>query len=342
MLDALERLDGTGVEFAGFLANHGPMAADAMIRLGGGEMVGRWIEQYRPELEPAAPGGNAVTSDNWREHLGRPERVGDWSAYFDRAIAGLGWVAVLQTWWERLIRGAAASATHGLIRTAHAVRNLAELHNEDPLLLLELANGLGFWAARYQALPGQPGLRGRCGLAESLARLPRLETSVRSAGPGIGGRLASLGTLDALPAALDRWDAPPDPAAALDELISAAARVLIAREDAPIAYCHAVTAPAAVRMILPSIPAHQLDATVAACWQVVGSIVAAFAAPPDPPARDRFDPPVAADVASSALEHGDEHVMKLAEACLRQFAVSGDPALLVAAHTFRPRIRRRW
>ena len=32
MLEALDRLRGTGSEFHGFLANHGPMAADAMSR----------------------------------------------------------------------------------------------------------------------------------------------------------------------------------------------------------------------------------------------------------------------------------------------------------------------
>ena len=35
LLDALDRLRGTGPEFNGFLANHGPMAAEALTRLGG-------------------------------------------------------------------------------------------------------------------------------------------------------------------------------------------------------------------------------------------------------------------------------------------------------------------
>ena len=52
MLVALDRLRGTGAEFAGFLSNHGPMAADAMIRLGGGDRVERWVENYRVRLAP--------------------------------------------------------------------------------------------------------------------------------------------------------------------------------------------------------------------------------------------------------------------------------------------------
>ena len=57
MLASLDRLRGTGAEFAGFLSNHGPMAADAMIRLGGGDRVERWVENYRTQLAPAPQPG---------------------------------------------------------------------------------------------------------------------------------------------------------------------------------------------------------------------------------------------------------------------------------------------
>ena len=78
--------------------------------------------------------------------------------------------------------------------------------------------------------------------------LPRLDPEAEQRGPGIAGRLGALVDLPELPTALDAWGAPSDPDEALDVLISAAGRVLAAREDAPIAYCHAVTAPAAVRL----------------------------------------------------------------------------------------------
>jgi hypothetical protein len=54
----------------------------------------------------------------------------------------------------RLLPGLAASATHGVIRTAHAVRSLrAAGPDPDPLLIDELAQGPAFWAARYQTVP---------------------------------------------------------------------------------------------------------------------------------------------------------------------------------------------
>jgi hypothetical protein len=42
------------------------------------------------------------------------------------------------------------------------------------------------------------------------------------------------------------------------------------------------------------------------------------------------------------VEHGDEHVLKLTEACLRQFAATSDATLLVAADRFSRRLPPRW
>src|SRR5271168_4363421 len=40
--EAYERLHATGPEFDGFLSNHGPMAAEALVRHGHGDLVGSW------------------------------------------------------------------------------------------------------------------------------------------------------------------------------------------------------------------------------------------------------------------------------------------------------------
>ena len=57
LLDALDRLRGTGPEFDGFLANHGPMAAEALLRLGGGDVVPGWVDRYLPRLLDRCDGG---------------------------------------------------------------------------------------------------------------------------------------------------------------------------------------------------------------------------------------------------------------------------------------------
>jgi hypothetical protein len=108
--------------------------------------------------------------------LGDERLFGDWTAYLRREAAERTWRELLLRWWPRLLPGLAASATHGVIRTAHAVRSLrAAGHRPDPLLVDELAQGLAFWAARYEPLPGDPGLAGALAAVPAIAGLPRLD-----------------------------------------------------------------------------------------------------------------------------------------------------------------------
>jgi hypothetical protein len=340
MLGALDALRGHSPEYGGFLANHGPMAVDALIRLGGAARAPGWIERYRRGLHDETPPGDDTPPASWARSLGDIGRLGGWVALYRRAVSDHGWRATVDVWWPRLLPGAAASATHGIIRTAHAVRNLAEHGDDEPLLVAELVEALGYWAARWQPLPGAPALEGPLVARAAIAALPRLGGDVASRGPGISGRLGVLGALGDLPRSLDAWGPGPDDEHALDDLIGAAARILASRPEAPIAFCHAVTAPAAVRMVLPYLPVEHRRATVAACWQVVASIVAAFASPRT---RDEgrvpwVSPPSPAQLARRAIAHGDEHVLKLTEACLRQFSLTGDATLLVAADRFARRM----
>jgi hypothetical protein len=76
---------------------------------------------------------------------------------------------------------------------------------------------------------------------------------------------------------------------------------------------------------------------------VVAGLIAAFAAPPEAGERIRRDVDPAsllAELGARAVEHGDEHVIKLAEASLREYRISGDTTLLVGAARFRARIER--
>ncbi len=144
----------TGPEFEGWLSNHGPMAADALIRIGCGEEVERWVGGYARRLHQAPGPRWEIEEDEWREVLGDPSRLGDWTALFERLLREEPWRDVLVRWWPRLIDGAIASATHGLIRTGHAVRALLETPTAPRRA--ELAHALGYWAARHQRLPVHP------------------------------------------------------------------------------------------------------------------------------------------------------------------------------------------
>src|SRR5215475_6065798 len=170
--DALERLRGMGPEARHGAPNHGPMAAEALVALGCLDEVPRWVDDYRGELDPMPPARSPVTEGNWHEALGAIRRVGDWQAFFVARLAEAPWQAVFGQWMPRLIQGLMAAGTHGLIRTAHAVRALSEV--ATPLRIEELASALAYWAAYHQTLPGVPRLRGLLDLDRAIEQIPKI------------------------------------------------------------------------------------------------------------------------------------------------------------------------
>jgi hypothetical protein len=124
--EAYEQLHTKGPEFEGWLSNHGPMAADALMRLGRGEDVAGWLRGYVSRLEPMPDARWPITEAEWPGLLGDASRLGDWCALLTQQVCDEPWDAVLARWWPRLVTGTVASAAHGLTRTGHAVRALRE------------------------------------------------------------------------------------------------------------------------------------------------------------------------------------------------------------------------
>ena len=178
--EAYRRLHVTGPEFAGWLSNHGPMAAEAMVRRGHAGAVHRWLDGYMRRLEEFPRGTGPIGAD-WQPALGDPRRVADWTVYFTREITEQPWREVLRTWWPRLLPGVVAAATHGVIRVGHAVRALNE-DGEDADHLTELAHGLAYWApggSRYRARPQPIQPSPPQALRSVPPRRPRPPTSLR-------------------------------------------------------------------------------------------------------------------------------------------------------------------
>lgn len=320
MLAALERLEPYGPEFRGFLSNHGPMVAESLLELDAAEAVDRWITKYVEHLEPATPSAPPIPPNAWPTALG------------DTALAAE-WIATV------------TADTHG--NDWHAVRQLG-LAGDDPspLLIDELQRGLAYWAMRYQEIPAARVIAGDLDATAAVAALPRLALADRPNGiPGIAPWLDALAGVPGYVAALERWAAPSDPDTALDEIIEAAARVLAAREDAPIAFCHAVTAPSAVRLVLPHLPTELHHATVVATWSASAGLIAAFA---NAPTTDESAPATFTGgtspteqrqwLTARALAHGDEHVIKLTAAALREHSRTDSPTLLAAAERLMTRL----
>ncbi|WP_328422216.1 questin oxidase family protein [Micromonospora sp. NBC_00389] len=336
--EAYERLHRTGPEYEGWLSNHGPMAVEALARHGHEQRVHRWLDDYLGRLDELPRGLRPL--DDWRAALGDPKRAGDWLAYFDRELREHPWREVLGTWWPRLLPGIAAGATHGVIRVGHAVRAL-DSAEENPQRLTELGQALGYWAARWQSVPGAdrlldparvptgPDVEG-LDVATALAALPRIED--RSG--GIRDRLGQLSGVPRWEPALAALRPARTPAEAERELTTLVHRAgldyLRFGHAAPVMLVHAVTAPTAVLRTLPALDRALWAPSLAAAWAATAAVISVYAtadgitAPTVPAATP-------AEVFDRAARHGDAHVVKLADAVLDAHAATGDGRLLAAA-----------
>jgi hypothetical protein len=339
--EAYERLHLTGPEFDGWLSNHGPMAAEAMVRHGHADNVHHWLDGYMRRLEEF-PRGSTPIGEDWREALGDPRRVADWTAYFRRELTVQQWRQVLGTWWPRLLPGVAAAATHGVIRVGHAVRALLA-DGDDAVHVAELAHGLAYWAARWQPVPGAAtglGLpaAGRASVlsaADALAEVPRIADQTG----GVPERLGRLADLPGWPTALARPGIP----ASAEEIRSrlagladaAVIRYLSYGHGNAIMLVHSATAPSAVLRTLPALDAELWPASLAASWAAAAALTAVYA-PAVPVARaDLPGPPAgpqaAEDTFARAVDHGDEHVIKFADTAADAYARTGNADALAAA-----------
>jgi hypothetical protein len=154
---ALDRLRTTGFYIGDFFANHGPMAAEALAKLGYCDEVDGWVDANIAHRDHGPLPKPSERICDWRVALGDRNRGGDWLQLFRHELAEAPWRDVLRTWWPRLLPGCAGSLTHGLIRTAHAVRSLRQTDRPSELQIDELARALAFWATAFTSLATDPG-----------------------------------------------------------------------------------------------------------------------------------------------------------------------------------------
>lgn len=295
---ALDRLRGTGFYIGDFFANHGPMAAEALAKLGYCDDVDGWVganiahRDHRPLPKPSEPIGD------WRVALGDRDRGGDWVQLFRRELAEAPWRDVLRTWCPRLLPGCAGSLTHGLIRTAHAVRSLREPDGPSELQIDELARALAFWATAF-------------------------------ASP-----------------ATDAGQDDDQPAPAVEQALSDltaeyAGHYAFTKPTFPIPLIHTITAPAALRLLLPELPDELHAPSLRTMARVNRELFARFGGQRASGSNETIgtDRGFAA-VATDAVDIGDEHAIKVCEAAMRENAIRPDARYLLAATTAVDLIRR--
>jgi hypothetical protein len=327
--EALELLEDTGPEFAGGLANHGPMAAEALVRLGRADAMVPWVERYRTRLQEHPSARDAIAANEWREALGQGDRVGDWIVFFQRELAESRWEDVLDTWVGRFAPGIIASATHGVIRTGHAARSLSQ--GVTPLRLHELAEGLGYWAARYMLLPGTPtGSSAALRPSEAVARIEMLPQEKRALRSTITKGLLGLYEFPEFAPAIDLVDPAGDGSAFLSDLTETFARVYLANHRLVIHFIHAVTGPSAVRLLAPHIRQETTELALRYAWQAAAALYSAAASAP-PVADVEADPVDWDGIVDQAVGTGDEHAIKFAEACLREYELNPSAVFPAAA-----------
>ena len=313
---ALERLATTGPEYAGGLSNHAPMVAEALHHLGHADLIAGWIDDYVERLEPRP------SARGQPPMLARLDSWADWQQLFERELDTKDWREVVARWVPHLAPGLFAGATHGLLRTAHALRMLRTLDNR--LRRGELASALGYWAAAYQTLPGDVRPRGSSKAAEVLAALPAIPHEGWLITEAIRGldrvpELASLlAQLDPHELELERLLAAISPWTAAGAGVSA------------IVHVHVLTSTVALLEFEALLERDAFGHVLAHAWHAAAALIGTWR--PNEPQRLPATPVDRDLLITRALLSRDEHAIKLVDACLTGFDRFGDVGVLHAAN----------
>ncbi len=307
------------------------MACEALEALGATERIEPFFRHYRSRLVPMA---HTEALPDWSVAVGQPEARAGLIASMESRLRRLGPVDLLRSTLPQLLPGMVGGAFHGLLRTAHAYR--AWTRSESEPRATEVAHGLGYWASRYQRLPGTPGaasVPGREAMT-TLLRTPIVATDVRHSGL-IFERFAVLERDAAFGAVVEGYDpASQAPDVALDAVVTAAARLFVTTNSrgASFVYLHGVTGSAALRLLLPVLSAEEQRLAVGYLVQAVAAVHATHAqvesSATGPVPIVAVDP---AALMTQASQSEDDHTIKLVEAACREYAGIGAPELLAAA-----------
>src|SRR5277367_5479964 len=333
--ETLEIIAPMGPDLNNGLSNHAPMAVEAMCAMGRADAAPHWFEGYRHLLAARLARVARLTNDNWRTALGDARRTEDWFEFFRNEIGERPWQSVLDDWAARLAPGLMAAATHGVIRTGHAVRALTL--RDTPARRRELADGLAYWAADYLPLPAERHRSARAMPSDAIARVQMIPSDIRRANGGaFTDALAQLETFEPFNDTLDAVDPAGDARAFLSDLTATFARVFLANARdtyTTIAFVHAVTGPSALRPILPYLRDTTAHAALAYAWQAAAAMYATFGKRPAL-SREHIDERKVwneDELVEQAITSGDEHAIKFTEVCLREHALNPDAAFYSAA-----------
>jgi hypothetical protein len=279
--------------YRGGLANHLPMALVALDGMSASdEEIGAFKRSYETQLEPLRD-HERVHVDTLRESITRE-----------------GAAPVVARASTRLAEGLASGAFHGAIRTAYALESGSDTEVAHALVYWELARGV----LACDALPA--GHESPIDVLTAISRDPA-RAGRKPAGAGIAARMAAVAREDGFGDYVARLDP-----AALDLDLFAAALIRAYAATGDFTLLHCVTGCHAFRELC----AHFEDRPEA-LRRLWIAIVAAYMSCGSPPldadlrGNDRLSWP---EVHRAAARRDDEHDIKFAYSCWREWQRSGD------------------
>jgi hypothetical protein len=308
------------------------MVAEALDCLGHEALISAWVDVYAPRLDDRAEGKPIPLSDQTAA-MGTGA-FADWRATFEVELAGASWRGVVRGWLPILLPGYFAAAMHGPIRVAHAVRALEA--DENPIRLGELAAGLGYWASRFQRLPGEPGVEPRPGFGASqvLEAVPITPAARRRKGFLVDAVSVLKGDENFARTIAGADLKTASPGDLIGEICARVAHLYTANPSARIAYIHGLTGTAALRLVSGYVDDENLRRGVGYALQAAAALHSTHCQSPrvQEASPDSEETVLSWDElryrAACSLE---EHTIKLTEACWREDRIRPSRGFRLAA-----------
>lgn len=315
---ALIKLHAYGPDLKNHLSNHMPMVAEALCHFGRPEDILPWLTPRLDSAQDRPKEHASITLNNWQDHLGQTDRWADWAAFFANEISQYGWQETLNRWAEPLAPGLIGEATHGLLRAAHAAAALSA--GETPARLAEFADGMGYWASGYMALPAGmlPAGESPLPLTEAIASIPIVPQEARQNDGAITTAVQVLATRDDFAPVINRLTIGADLENTALDLAEALAPIFLEQARSMISvivFTHTLTSLHALMRLMPMVDKNAANTLLRHGWQAAAALTACYLET-DLPARQTPQAESPEQIIDHAVAHGDDHVIKLSATCL--------------------------
>lgn len=342
--EVLPRFATTDALFPPGLTNHGPMAAEALEASGFSSRIRGWATEYSKRLTPI---GDTAPQVDLADDSVTQRLIGDYSAVAELRssfrtllLTHLRPDEVARQWLGRLAPGMSGHAMHGWLRASHAtravLREMSETSQVTRARRVELADGLAYAAATFTPPLVDHELVGG-GTLNALRVISDPPPPSPKAPGFIDSQLAALAGRDDVV----EWIASArlaDPDTTLTVCTESAAQWVATNPNDIIAAIHALTGPAAMRMVSAGLEPKDLKAGAAAAFVGVCGLFCAFGGQLDPPPTDGAHRKARSDSQSQSAsvfqeilkEAVDEHTIKFTEAAQREYRLNPNQAYVDA------------